>query len=309
MNSTETIRFKHFELTFQSSRIALLKIDSPEKVNLISTEVLEELSVVLDHIYGRSKLRGLVIYSGKPSGFIVGADIKEIVKAQSMDKNVAFVGSRRGKEVFARLAAWPYPKVAAIHGRCLGGGLELALACDFRVATDDENTLLGLPEVALGVLPGWGGCYRSTHLIGLVNAAKLVLSPLKPWSAKKAWRLGLVSEVVPVANLLDRAQEIAADKNPKQYVAGWKENVVRWATETYVGRKLVAWQLRKRIQKETGGKYPATFAAADVLVVGFALDQGVADVVESYTFAHLCHTPESKEAVQTFLNRKSAPKS
>ena len=300
-----TLQFGSFALHVDLNDIALLKIDGPEKVNLISVSVLDDLSAVLDHLESRKDIKGLVVYSGKDS-FIAGADIKDIVKAQSLDPQLAFEASQRGKAVFARLSALPFKSVAAIHGRCLGGGMELALACTYRLATDDESTLLGLPEVALGVIPGWGGTTRTGKIIGLENAAKLILDPMKPWNARKAWRLGLVSEVVPKEHMLARAVFLARRAYPSSYKPKAKERIQRFVMESFLGRAIFRMVARQQIQKKTGGKYPALFAALDVLLASFRLCPTRAAQLESQTFAKLCHTPESKEAVQTFLNRKSS---
>lgn len=299
------LQLTNFHLSLDGNNVALLKIDCQGKVNLLNMSVLDELETVLDALSESRQIRGLVIYSGKHNGFIAGADIKQIMQAQESDQSVAYKGCQRGKQIFAKLAALHFKSVAAIHGRCLGGGLELALHCSYRLASDDEKTVLGLPEVALGVVPGWGGCIFSSRITGLLNATKLVLSPLKPWSAHKAWSQGLVSEVVPVEHMLKRASYLARRGYATTYKASLGERLLAAAIDTPIGRWLFRHALRFQVKQKTGGKYPAPLAALDVLVKARNLDDAAAADLESSTFAKLCHTPQSREAVQTFLNRKS----
>lgn len=303
---TANLQLANFHLSLDGNNVALLKINCAGKVNVLNTSVLDELETVLDALSESRKIRGLVIYSGKENGFIAGADIRQILQAQESDETVAYQGSQRGKQVFAKLAALPFKSVAAIHGRCLGGGLELALHCSYRLASDDESTVLGLPELALGVIPGWGGCIRSSQIAGLLNATKLVLSPLKPWSAHKAWRHGVVSEVVPLEHMLKRAAYMARRGHASTYKTKLSERLLAAAIDNPIGRFFFHHALRFQVKQKTGGKYPAPLAAVDVLVKARNMDASAAADLESATFAKLCHTPQSREAVQTFLNRKSA---
>ncbi|MBX9571270.1 MAG: enoyl-CoA hydratase/isomerase family protein [Candidatus Obscuribacterales bacterium] len=305
--STVTLQLSYFQLHIDPSNVAILKIDCPGKVNVLNTAVLAELEKILDALAeGHKFIKGLVIYSGKENGFIAGADIKEIVQAQQLDESVAYEGSQRGKAVFAKLAALPFKSVAAIHGRCLGGGLELALHCSYRLASDDESTVLGLPELALGVLPGWGGCIISSKITGLLNAALLVLSPLKPWSAHKAWRHELVSEVVPAEHMLKRANYLVRRGYASTYKPTAKERFTKAAIDNPAGRWLFRHLLRAKVKKAIGDKYPAPYAAIDVLIKARNLSASAAAHLESATFAKLCHTAQSREAVQTFLSRKTS---
>ncbi len=289
-------------LSLCNDSIATVKFDkSNGRVNLLSTSVLDELEKALDALESLSNLCGVIFCSGKSDSFIVGADINEIVRAQSLPSEVAFAASQRGKAVFARIAQLYCKTVAAIHGRCLGGGTELALACRYRLVSDSDKTALGLPEVGLGVLPGWGGTIRVTKLVGLVPALQLVLNPLKTWNARKAWRNGLVSEVVPETQLLERARAICLGARPKCYRAPLIERATRFITETRAGRALVSSKARAKIKKETGGKYPAVYAALHVMLAAIELPYKEALELESATFARLCKTPESAQLVKAFL--------
>ena len=156
---------------------------------------MAELDSVLDALE-RDPPKGLVIRSGKSSGFIAGADVDEFAAGGDIEATARAIVTR-GLRIFDRLAAVPYPTLALIKGFCLGGGLELALACRYRVAVDDPATRLGLPEVMLGILPGWGGVKRLPRLVGGPAALDLMLTG-KTVDARKARKLGLVDEAVPV---------------------------------------------------------------------------------------------------------------
>ena len=183
--------------------IAVVTIDLPgEPVNKLNSAVKVELEALLIRLRDDAEIRGVVFISGKPDTFIAGADIEEFtaLTTQAEAERLSF----EGQEMVNRIEALPKPVVAAIHGACLGGGLELALACHYRVATDHPKTQLGLPEVQLGLLPGAGGCQRLPRLIGLRAALDMILTG-KSERAAKALRLGLVDEVVPRSILLRTA--------------------------------------------------------------------------------------------------------
>src|SRR5665213_3652003 len=184
----------HWTLTRADDGIATLTLDKQgASVNTLSADVMAEFGEALSLLDGVPP-KGLVIRSGKPGGFIAGADIDEFRAVRGPDDGIAIV--RRGAELFDRLARVPYPTLALISGFCLGGGLELALACRYRVGVDDPSTRMGLPEVMLGIVPGWGGIKRLPRLIGAPAALDLLLTG-KTVDARRAQKLGLVDEAVP----------------------------------------------------------------------------------------------------------------
>src|SRR6266481_3329870 len=185
--------------------ICVLTFDRPESgANIFDGATLAELSQHLDFIENDGSLRGLIITSAKKSIFIAGADLKTLLQqAQSGDMR-AFIA--KGQRIFNRLAALKIPTIAAIHGACAGGGYEVTLACDYRIASDDPPTRIGLPETTLGLIPAWGGCTRLPRLIGAEKAAEVILKG-KLYSAQEALELGLVDEVASHDHLLDRARE------------------------------------------------------------------------------------------------------
>jgi len=197
--------------------VCLLTLDTPGKsANVLTQEFLDELEQNLDDCRQRqAEIKGLVIVSAKPKIYIAGADLVRISQSldDSDDKIQAFC--RRGQQIFARLGQFTFPTVAAIHGICVGGGLELALACDYRVCSDARQTMLGLPEVNLGLIPGWCGTVRTPRLIGLKEALELVTTG-RLINADEADALLLVDDVVPREELIERAAAFALDVDPKQ---------------------------------------------------------------------------------------------
>ena len=185
--------------------VCLLTFDRPDSgANIFDAATLDELSEHLDFVENDASLRGLIIASAKKSIFIAGADLKTLLQqAQSGDMG-AFIA--RGQQIFSRLANLKIPTVAAIHGASAGGGYEVALACDYRIASDAPATRIGLPETTLGLIPAWGGCTRLPRVIGPEKVAEVILKG-KLYSAQEALKLGLVDEIAPRDQLLDRARE------------------------------------------------------------------------------------------------------
>ena len=186
-------------------KICVLTFDRPESgANIFDAATLDELNEHLDFVENDASLRGLIITSAKKSIFIAGADLKTLLQqAQSGDMR-GFIA--KGQQIFTRLADLKIPTVAAIHGASAGGGYEVALACDYRIASNDPATRIGLPETTLGLIPAWGGCTRLPRLIGAEKAAEVILKG-KLYSAQEALKLGLIDEIAPRDQLLDRARE------------------------------------------------------------------------------------------------------
>lgn len=227
-----------------------LILDVPgHRHNVLSREVLAELDRVLAGLEGRT-LRGLIIRSGKPQSFIVGADVREF--RLIMDVARAAELTRAGQLVLSRLARLPFPTAAVIHGPCLGGGLELALACGYRVVADDAQTSLGLPEVKLGIHPGFGGTVRLPALIGPLPALDMILSG-RPIGAFRAKRLGLVDLCVPERHLRAAALDILARVPPKHRPSWYHFLLSAPVLRPYVG----ALVRRKLARKVKPFHYPA----------------------------------------------------
>src|SRR6266849_11070067 len=196
-----------------NDRVCVLIFDRPESgANIFDAATMRELSEHVDAIERDSSLRGLIIASAKKSIFIAGADLKTLLKQAPSGEMRDFIAE--GQRVFNRIAALKIPSVAAVHGACAGGGYEITLACDWRVASDDPATRIGLPETTLGLIPAWGGSTRLPRLIGEDNAAEVILKG-KLYSASEALNMGLVDEVAACEQLLDAARrKLSAGKRP-----------------------------------------------------------------------------------------------
>src|SRR6185295_18853965 len=184
--------------------ICLLTFDRPESgANIFDAATMADLEQQLDAIEQDDSLGGVVILSAKKSIFIAGADLKTLLRQAATGEMRAFIAE--GQRVFNRLAALKIPTCAAIHGACAGGGYEITLACDYRVASNDPSTKIGLPETTLGLVPAWGGATRLPRLIGTKKAAEVILKG-KLYSAAEAKELGLVDEIVSREQLLEAAR-------------------------------------------------------------------------------------------------------
>ena len=256
--SFDGLRFSHWHTELRSDGILILSLDRQgAPVNALSQDVLIELGDLIERI-AIDPPKAVVIRSAKPSGFIAGADLKEF---QEYDRKGTINDAiRRGQATFQKLAELPCPTVAAIHGFCMGGGTEIALACRYRVASSDPSTRIGLPEVKLGIFPGWGGTARLPRLIGAPAAMDLMLTG-RTVSASVARAMGLVDKVVEQAALLDAAIELARTGVQRPF----KQRATAWASNTWLARKLLAPQMLKQVaRKAKKDQYPAPFALIDV---------------------------------------------
>jgi 3-hydroxyacyl-CoA dehydrogenase/enoyl-CoA hydratase/3-hydroxybutyryl-CoA epimerase len=247
----------HFHIETDTDSIVWLHIDKADAgTNVLGSEVLRELDHHLETLGGRAP-RGLIILSDKPNGFVAGADINEFTRIRNEEQALQLV--RLGQSVFNRLATLAFPTVALIHGFCLGGGLELALACRYRVALADTATRLGLPEVRLGILPGFGGTVRLTALIGGLKAMDLMLSG-RSIDARQARRMGLVDRVVPERHLRVAARRLVLDAPPVHSPA-MPDRLSNLAPV----RPLLSRVLRRQVAaKASPQHYPAPYALIDM---------------------------------------------
>jgi len=250
-------QYKNWRLERDGHDIAWLYIDRADSAaNTLSAEVLEELYEILNHLK-QDRPQGLVILSGKSSGFIAGADIKEFTTLGGQSDAEALIG--RGQAVLDRLTALGMPTVALIQGFCLGGGMELALACRYRIADEDPKTKLGLPEVNLGIHPGFGGTVRLPPLVGAPAAMDMMLGG-RALSARAAKKIGLVDYAVPARRLLDVARHVVLTSPPTKKVTGWKAYTNHKLARPFLARYLEK-QVAKRARKD---HYPAPYALIDL---------------------------------------------
>jgi 3-hydroxyacyl-CoA dehydrogenase/enoyl-CoA hydratase/3-hydroxybutyryl-CoA epimerase len=245
--------FTHWHLSRDEKGIAWLGFDQAgSSTNTLGSEVMQELNHILDEIE-RDRPQALIVFSRKDNGFAAGADIGEFTRLETPSQAYELI--RRGQQVLNRLANLPYPTVAMIHGFALGGGLELALACRYRVASDATTTQLGLPEVKLGIHPGFGGTVRSVALMGVLSAMKMMLTG-KSLRAEAAKAAGLVDRLATPDELRERACNMAL-KSPQSQSAPRLQRLLSLPLlRPFVGRMLRK-QLNTKVRKD---HYPAPYA-------------------------------------------------
>jgi len=248
------LRFSHWQAARRDDGVVVLALDRADAaVNALSQDVLIELGDIVERL-AIDPPRGVVFRSGKANGFIAGADLKEF---QEFDrKGTVNDAIRRGQAVFQKIAELPCPTVAAIHGFCMGGGTELALACDYRVASNDPSTRIGLPETQLGIFPGWGGSARLPRLVGAPAAMDMMLTGRR-LAAKAARNIGLVDKLAEPAVLEDVAAALALKGLERPFGQRFKG----WATNTWLARKILAPQMAKQVARKARKEhYPAPYA-------------------------------------------------
>ncbi len=248
------LRFQHWRSELRPDGIVLLTLDRADApVNAIAQAVLDELEQIVERI-AIEKPKGVVIHSGKPGGFAPGADIREF---QGFDATGSVEDVlRRGQRIYQKLASLSVPTVAAIHGHCMGGGTELALACRYRVASNSDTTRIGLPEVKLGIYPGWGGSVRLPRLIGAPAAMDLMLSG-RTLSARAALTMGIVDKLAEPALLLDVAIALAGRRTARPF----KFRMLGLTTNTWIARQILAPMLARQVARKARKEhYPAPYA-------------------------------------------------
>ena len=285
--------------------VAIVRLDAKKaKMNTLNPALQAEAQEMWSELMeARGKdVKAAVFISAKPDNFIAGADISMLAaKKASGDEDSLEAICLSGHTMFAELKATNIPIVAAIHGACLGGGLEWALKCDYRVASTSPKTKLGLPEVKLGLLPGWGGTYALPKLIGLTEALPMILQG-KEVKADKAKKLGLVDAVCDPAALERLAvAKAAALGNGSLKLKEKKKSWMRWATEDVsFGRDFVFKKAKETVDKTTRGKYPAAYEIMDCVKHGLGKSPEEAFAFEAKAFVRLAKTPESSALIGLF---------
>ncbi|MDT3736881.1 MAG: 3-hydroxyacyl-CoA dehydrogenase NAD-binding domain-containing protein [Denitratisoma sp.] len=247
---------KHWRIEREPGGLAWLTFDKAgESTNTLSAEALRELGLALDE-FDREPPKGLAIRSGKSAGFIAGADIEEFTKVASAADAKALV--QRGWDLYNRLAAVKYPTLALIRGHCMGGGTELALACRYRISVDEPGTRIALPEVMLGIVPGWGGMLRLPQVIGPAAALDMMLTG-RALDAKKAKRLGFADECVPPRVMENAARMLVLSGQPRRELP-FMQKLMNGPL-----KGVVAAQARKQVAARARPKhYPAPYAILDI---------------------------------------------
>jgi 3-hydroxyacyl-CoA dehydrogenase/enoyl-CoA hydratase/3-hydroxybutyryl-CoA epimerase len=282
-----------WSLEIDADRVAWLVCDTPgTSTNVLSAAVVRGLAAQLAGIATQRPV-GVVIRSAKAGGFIAGADIREFLKIRTPEEGYALV--RAGQEVLQTLADLPCPSVAALHGFALGGGLELALACTYRVGADDATLSLGLPEVLLGIHPGFGGTVRSVQLIGVRPALDLMLKG-RPYKGARALAVGLIDELVPPADLLERAKSRLL-RSPPKATAPFVDKLLNLGLARPFVAKQTASTLRHSVRRE---HYPAPYAILDLWQRHGAAGAESYEA-EARSISDLMCTPTSRNLVRVFL--------
>jgi len=290
----EGLRFNHWKTSEGDDGVVTLTLDRADSsVNAISRAVLDELEQIVERL-AIEKPAGVIIHSAKPSGFAVGADIKAFVEYAKHDTVLENI--EHGQRAYESLARLPCPTVAAVHGACMGGGTELILACRQRIAVDDDKTRIALPEVMLGIHPGWGGTARLPRLIGATEALPLMLTG-KSLSAKRALDLGVVDRLARPEELLVEARLLLRHPQPHPFARRAKA----WATNTWLARQILA----PMVFKQTAAKvrkehYPAPFAMIDVWKRGGSSIQQRLKL-EARSVAKLAKTPTAQNLIRIFF--------
>ncbi len=279
--------------------VCVLTFDDPaSSANVLRESVLNELSEHLDWIEKQNhhKLRALVIESAKDSIFIAGADVQALyeLSPEHLDRLLQL-----GQRVFNRLADISIPTVAVIHGACMGGGLELALACDYRVATADKSTKIGLPEVLLGILPAWGGSTRMPRLIGLPKALNLILTG-KKLTASAAKKLGVIDAIAPREYLHNSARDLLQHGKP--------DKKSHWLLNNRLTGKVLQTYLRPQLLKKTRGNYPAPLKILEVVTEAAHSSRDHSLDLERRGVLKLARDPACANLIRTFLLQQRARK-
>ncbi len=290
-----------FRLEELPGPIALLTMDVPEQsVNTFSRPVMTELSKVVDQLRERKDLKGLLLKSGKKGQFIAGADLKEMGALAFATKEEVLPALRGGHEVFSRISRLPFPTVALIDGNCMGGGTEITLAMDYRIAADTPSTKIGLPEVKVGIIPGWGGTRRLPRVVGIQQAIQMITSG-EPVDARQAAKIGLVFDAVPAERLVDEGRRLI---EYAQQSGEWKE--LRQKKEQPLGlsddQLNFAFGVSEgAVRGATKGQYPAPLAALRAMKEGLnqPLDAGIE--IELRESQGVVGTPTSAALIGVFF--------
>lgn len=281
---------------------AVLELDlKGEKVNKLTSEVMKRIDQLLDEV-NQSQFKALVVMSKKPKIFIAGADIEEIKNITTAeDFKVATQG---GQEVINKFEDLKIPVISAIHGACMGGGTELSLACDYRVASDSSATKIGLPETQLGIIPGFGGCVRLPRVVGLIEGLKIILAGGSV-RADKAKKIGLVDALIPEALFEVKVEEFVKDiiskgakKRKKTFSPGFAGKLME--------SPLLKWKIlsesKKTVMKQSKGHYPAPLKALEVVKATYGMsNRSKALRIERDGFAEVAVTDISKNLIQLFF--------
>ncbi len=287
----------------EQDKIGYIEFDQPDsKVNILSMDTIQQLDGIVSGIPANKTIKALVIRSLKPNVFVAGADISEIEKIVEPDDGVK--KAKAGQDILNKIEDLKIPTVALIDGVALGGGCELALACLYRVATFNPRVRIGLPEVNLGFVPGFGGTFRLPRLVGLSESLKMILSG-KPVDSKKALRIGLVDRLLPNAGLDDHLDEFLKSEvlkrsKKKKYPRIKKTGIIGLLESNRWGHSVIFKKSLKSVLEKSKGFYPAPERAVDVVSKNYYMSRTEGLALEAETFGQLAVTEISKNLVHVF---------
>ena len=287
---------KSLSVSLLEDGFAELVFDAQGSVNKFDRQTVSELDEATQALLSKGDIKGLVVRSAKPA-FIVGADITEFTGLFAMDDAEVLQWVANTSQVFDRFEDLPFPTIAAVNGFALGGGCEMALACDMRIA--DTTASIGLPEVKLGLMPGFGGTVRLPRLIGIQQAMKMMLTGSSV-RAKQAKKYGIVDDVVPYSVLLEVAEQFALKRKPERE-APQKGLMNKMLENTGPGKSMMFKKAREATFAKTKGNYPAPGYIIDVIETGVNDGIQAGLKAEAEAFGKLVMTPESFQLRQIFF--------
>lgn len=303
------------QYTIDSDGIAYIVFDDEEEtLNTLSPRTLAAIDLVISEISVRHDIKAMIFTSGKNGSFIAGADLKEISKVFPQP-SLAEPLIAQGHQVFDKISALPFPSIALINGICVGGGMEMALAFTYRIATDHPKTALGLPEVTLGIMPGWGGTQRAPRLIGLQQGLSMIISG-KQYSPKEAYKIHLVDAVVPWPfaheEAIAFAHEVLTSSGQKKVLSRRRRSwFSKWLIEKNpLGRAFLFHTVRNQVLKKTKGHYPAPLVALRTIEETYPLplEQGLAKERESFISGLSLSFARAPNLVGLFFAQEAAKK-
>ncbi|MCH7887076.1 MAG: enoyl-CoA hydratase/isomerase family protein [Candidatus Marinimicrobia bacterium] len=297
----------------RNNGVTIVRFDLPEKsMNILSAEVLDEIRATFTELQKDENVKGVVFISGKEDSFIAGLDVSSIEAVS--DSQVGMEKATEGQAVFNIIADMSVPVVCAINGICLGGGTELALACDFRISTDNPDSKIGLPEVLLGIIPGFGGSQRLPRLVGLQTALDMILTG-KNYDSKKALNSGLVDMIVSREALLEEAIKLAIRGSEgktgdlirirKRKRGGFRNFLLE---KNPIGKNIVFNTARKKVLRQSGGNYPAPLKAIEAIKTGIGVSLKDGLQIEARLVGELIVTDVSKNLINVFYLKENAKK-
>lgn len=309
------MNFSHISFEVKN-KVAYVGFGVHEKKSMttLGVEALSELNTLVDALgAGRGEqadcdfkdIQGLIFFSHKPGCFLAGADINLIASLKTESEGAS--GAEKGQELFNKIEDLRIPTVACVNGVCLGGGLELALSCRHLIASNSKKTVLGLPEVRLGLIPGFGGTYRLPLRVSLSEALGLILTG-KHVQAKKAYKIGLVDEIYPEEKLLTMALTFLNKPKFFNRKSSLKESIEHLAQDNFITRKIIFQKARENVLKETKGFYQAPLKILEVMENGQGKGRSTYLSIEAQAFGELCVSDQSKNLQHIFFMNEDSKK-